>query len=393
MVDSEPVFRYLLNILDDRAEYSTLSERVQHSSEQLLSLARKLKIAPWMARMAIEQWGSSFPKEVLDILSAEFERNKQRSAALLLQVRNIAELMDKHNIPVIFLKGAAVLIRGFFPFGYRFMADIDLLVHAGDAAECDTVLRSAGYGEIRESIRQVHHAPLLKHPDGAAAVEIHTEPYPMLPGTWTWSQSMWENAWSVNLWGVPALVPSDTDHAWILMRSDPLNRPYLPRLNSLIELAYLIDSGGILSYEIIHDRAIYDMMPGIFTGMQYACSRYFGIICDRVPDVQELEKWESWCVHVLRQWNRKSWLSDARDRFTAYRFYSSRGIRSRIRFLIWMLRSIGYIDRFQPGEDNEPSLPKKVFRWMKVLAGLVFIGTEYLTFMLRKSPLSTAKTR
>ena len=290
MVDSEPVFRYLLNILDDRTEHLTLPARVKHSHEQLLSLARKLKIAPWIACMAIEQWGASFSPEELDVLSAEFERNKKRSAALLLQVRNIAELMDKHSIPIIFLKGAAVLIRGFFPFGCRFMADIDLLVHTGDAAECDSVLRSAGYSEIRESIRQVHHAPLLEHPDGAAAVEIHTEPYPMLPGAWTWSQSMWENAYTVNLWGVPALVPSDTDHAWILMRSDPLNRPYLPRLNSLIELAYLIDSGGILSYEILHDRAACDMMPGIFTGMQYACSRYFGISCDQSPDTPELRK-------------------------------------------------------------------------------------------------------
>lgn len=125
--------------------------------------------------------GARVPRHVLDAEVGEeasallWRRHQQAVAAVMvleMGCRDLASAARELGVPVIFLKGMALQLRGRQPSGSRSVADIDALVPA-DAAE--TVQRElVRRGWVAAGIPPAEHQlPPVASPRGAV-VEVHT---------------------------------------------------------------------------------------------------------------------------------------------------------------------------------------------------------------------------
>jgi hypothetical protein len=110
--------------------------------------------------------------------------------------RRIQELLDQidarcneEGIAIVGLKGAALHSMGFYCAGERPMADVDLLVHAGDTTRTGQVLQSLGFSESFANWRHGVFVPkvcnlhkgLGEHTDNYLKVELHVRIAEKLP--------------------------------------------------------------------------------------------------------------------------------------------------------------------------------------------------------------------
>ena len=110
--------------------------------------------------------------------------------------RRIQELLDRidarcreEGIAAVALKGAALHSMGLYHAGERPMADVDLLVQAGDTARTGQVLESLGFSESFSSWRHGVFVPkvcnlhrgLGEHADNYLKVELHARIAEKLP--------------------------------------------------------------------------------------------------------------------------------------------------------------------------------------------------------------------
>jgi hypothetical protein len=110
--------------------------------------------------------------------------------------RKIQELLDQidarcneEGIAIVGLKGAALHSLGLYRAGERPMADIDLLVHAGDTTRTGQVLQSLGFSESFVNWRHGVFVPkvcnlhkgLGEHTDNYLKVELHARIAEKLP--------------------------------------------------------------------------------------------------------------------------------------------------------------------------------------------------------------------
>ncbi|MCW0481123.1 nucleotidyltransferase family protein [Gaoshiqia sediminis] len=122
------------------------------------------------------------PNELTDYLQEVYELNEVRNRGILDQLHEIVDELNKRGIAPIFLKGAAYLLDGLFPIiGERMLGDIDFLVEEKNYLLSASLLKQAGYQEVKETpeykdINTFKHYPLLFHPAHAATVEIHRIP-------------------------------------------------------------------------------------------------------------------------------------------------------------------------------------------------------------------------
>jgi hypothetical protein len=110
--------------------------------------------------------------------------------------RRIQELLGQidarcreKGIAVVGLKGAALHSMGFYRAGERPMADVDLLVHAGDTTRTGQVLQSLGFNESFANWRHGVFVPKVcnlhkgmgEHTDNYLKVELHARIAEKLP--------------------------------------------------------------------------------------------------------------------------------------------------------------------------------------------------------------------
>jgi hypothetical protein len=110
--------------------------------------------------------------------------------------RRIQELLDQidarcreEGIAIVGLKGAALHSMGFYRAGERPMADVDLLVHAGDTTRTGQVLQSLGFSESFANWRHGVFVPKVcnlhkgmgEHTDNYLKVELHARIAEKLP--------------------------------------------------------------------------------------------------------------------------------------------------------------------------------------------------------------------
>ena len=89
--------------------------------------------------------------------------------------------------------------------------------------------------------------------------------------------NIWHDANILLLNNKEVTFPSITDHVWILMRTDVVQRPFLPRLCDAIEIFLILKKNYSFDSDILNKRAKQEIVPAIVRGMSYACSRYMGI--------------------------------------------------------------------------------------------------------------------
>lgn len=91
------------------------------------------------------------PAHWRDFLAAQVAEIHERQRLFAVALREIDALASEAGIPVMFLKGNALLALGIYQAGERPMADVDLLVRPGDAQAVAGLLERAGYSAVGAS--------------------------------------------------------------------------------------------------------------------------------------------------------------------------------------------------------------------------------------------------
>jgi len=106
-------------------------------------LARHHGIGPILFR-ALHERADDVPAEWLQIFKAEYVANAFHNQLARASVDEIGAVLSSEQIPVILMKGAALLRTLYDDQGLRTLCDVDLLVEEGDVERADSALQARG---------------------------------------------------------------------------------------------------------------------------------------------------------------------------------------------------------------------------------------------------------
>ena len=106
-------------------------------------LAQHHGVGPILFR-ALQERAASVPAEWLQIFKAQYVRNAFHNQLARESVDEIGAVFSSARIPVIVMKGAALLRTLYEDQGLRFLSDVDLLVDERDVERADTQLQTRG---------------------------------------------------------------------------------------------------------------------------------------------------------------------------------------------------------------------------------------------------------
>lgn len=170
-----------------------------------------------------------------------------RNARFFEEMKRISSAFHEQGLPLVFIKGAQLVIAGYYGPEDRLMEDIDVLVPAGQAANAAQLLKEIGYedpGRVGESARFHHRGEMLfiNSRDRELIVELSVKLnknhelrhcYPFADG------ELRQKLSPAIVGGAPFLLIEKEFHfAYCLFHHVALN--YLYRLNWLNDLARMI---------------------------------------------------------------------------------------------------------------------------------------------------------
>lgn len=150
--------------------------------ERVVGMARWQRLVPLVWEL-LRQPGvvDDVPEVVLDELREGTRDATARSLSLQFELDRILGVLEREDIPVILLKGAA-LVECVYPHpGLRPMSDLDLLVRRSDVERAHEIVQPLGYdvGGVRlhrddqeRLATKYDHFPLVRH-GGAIVLELH----------------------------------------------------------------------------------------------------------------------------------------------------------------------------------------------------------------------------
>jgi Uncharacterised nucleotidyltransferase len=129
------------------------------------------------------------PAAWVQFLKQQRAHTAQRHQRIEALLEDIDRRACQAGIPVLALKGAALLAAGVYQAGERPMADVDLLVRPQDSVETVALLQSMGYHETRYAVRDREFCPvkpripseLGEHADNDVTIELHERISEALP--------------------------------------------------------------------------------------------------------------------------------------------------------------------------------------------------------------------
>ncbi len=383
MINIAPYIHYLLDILE--APAGNLPDRADPWWEEVFALAVQHRIDFILTGLVLERWGDRLPSAVRQKLTASLSGNTARNILLARQIRDIHAMFESAGIPCIFLKGAACLIRGLYPPGWRFLSDLDIQVQIADAPRAFDLLVQHGFQVVEDGIEQAHHLQPLRHPKRVGTVEIHTAPYALGSADGPVFQNIWDGVELHPFQDGAAPVPCPADHLWILVRTDLIDRVAIPRMNDAVELFLLAKATGYSAFDLIIRRAEQEGISNYVKAFLASCSQ-FGY-----PDEtgfmhgEWIAKWNAWSIWMYRKERRGAFFQSSRKRFGAVLFVPEHDLRSRIIFFRWMSRQMKVVDRFIPGKYRPRTLPELITLQVKLVFTLIAAGLEYALFRLTES--------
>ena len=227
---ADPIVEVLGGWLEGAAATATPAAEVGRLPDAVAGLAlRRLITAQGIASFLVRDpiaaaavAASAIPDDLRDWLELEDEHNRLRIGRLLDELAAALRALAAAGLPVMPLKGAILATRpGSDPFR-RPMADLDLLVRAGDRDTARATLTSLGYRRRPERNRRPTHDTFElpgndrvvavdgEHPDNPRRIELHTEVRRHL---WTWVDDddltpfLWAGASEGTVLGEPAVLP------------------------------------------------------------------------------------------------------------------------------------------------------------------------------------------
>lgn len=153
-------------------DYDNWSQLVYHSSNHLL-------LPTLYLRLEDQQLLYLLPEDLKHYLKEIYNINFNRNQLLLKQVTELNQVLTQANIEHVFLKGAAMLIKGSGAGRLeRMVGDIDILVAKDQLQQAFNLLRQHGYTQnigFDYEVQNFRHLDRQISEDGLAAVELHDE--------------------------------------------------------------------------------------------------------------------------------------------------------------------------------------------------------------------------
>ncbi|WP_053976097.1 nucleotidyltransferase family protein [Mangrovimonas xylaniphaga] len=130
-------------------------------------------------RLQEKQLLDTLPRELIEYLEKINSLNLERNTQIFKEVQFICQLLTKHQINHVFVKGTALLASGLYKsLSERMIGDIDILVQENQIEQAFKLLQEEGYNKYYTFSYQVknhRHFPRQVSDGKLAAVELHTE--------------------------------------------------------------------------------------------------------------------------------------------------------------------------------------------------------------------------
>ena len=164
----------------------------------------------------LEKWHLA-PPEVRDQLKAAYLANGARNFQARAELIKVLAALESKGVPVVLLKGAALLEEVYQDLRWRPMADLDLLVPDDKAQLAQDVVQGLGYHQVgtaeeqEDTVQRHRHLPGLAHDGKPVLVEVHRHVVRRDSGLYFDIQGFWERARPIEVAGKPASILSPRD--------------------------------------------------------------------------------------------------------------------------------------------------------------------------------------
>lgn len=180
--------------------------------DKLLSIAAYHRVlGPLYSNLRVPELAPRIPSEVMRRLESSYMTEVARNLYLQAQLARLVERLQSAHVPVVLLKGAALVPAVYEDVGLRPMCDVDVLVARHDVTRTGELLRTMGYHDhvhacCRTRLQRPHHhpKPTFVAPDKIMAVDVHSH-----LGRRDDIEDVWQRA--VPVAGVDALAPAPED--------------------------------------------------------------------------------------------------------------------------------------------------------------------------------------
>ena len=193
--------------------------------------------------------GDSIPAESLEQLKMAHRRTLMRGMYFRQELQQILAALYKENIPVILLKGAALVETVYQDPGVRPMTDLDLLVPAQSAESAQEIVKGLGYAQggnpedYEDTEKNHRHLPLLVGLGKPTVVEVHRHVVRLDSPLHFDIGGFWERAEEIELAGTRAMILCPEDQIIHLALNFLLDR----RFSSATSLGQLTDISEVVA--------------------------------------------------------------------------------------------------------------------------------------------------
>lgn len=177
-------YQHIADILSFETSNLKLEKELMHPSFDwdaiVVEGSRHLVLPALYCRLQAKNLLHVLPKDLKTYLNEITSLNRTRNEAILSQVNSIAQLLNKHKIVHVFLKGAALLTLGCFKDNAeRMIGDIDILVPDEQLDDAYQILINNHYESTEQPLGHKYfghrHLPRLIPTHHIAAVELHNK--------------------------------------------------------------------------------------------------------------------------------------------------------------------------------------------------------------------------
>ena len=172
-----------LTILHEKHNYESIEKELKNGQvnwEAVVKVSTSHFVFPAMY-INLKKAGflKYLPNDLVTYMNHITDLNRVRNEQILEQALALNQLLLKHDIKAIFLKGTANLLEGLYEdIAERMVGDIDILVSKNDYHKSINIILNDGYNPIKKTknIKWFHwHYPRVIKDGSIAALEIHNK--------------------------------------------------------------------------------------------------------------------------------------------------------------------------------------------------------------------------
>jgi hypothetical protein len=147
---------------------------------QLLRLARWHRLEPLLARSLQDRPGIAVPGAAMAVLQQARMETVARNLCMRSELPRVVAALGEEDIPVMVLKGAALIETAYEDPSLRPMLDLDILVPEQEIEQAHRVIQRLGFTAVSQTPagaasmrRHSHQFPALVSNDGRVGIDVH----------------------------------------------------------------------------------------------------------------------------------------------------------------------------------------------------------------------------